>query len=230
MALNSNVLTGFGGQTTWDTVSKYAMKSEADIMATLPQVSQSQLTQDRSVMDAVLPKLQTAADQIRGVGSDYLSGNIPGDLQKSIFKGISANTQAQGLLGLQRGAAITAQKLGLTGMELQERGAGMLTQASAIDEMAAKMQEARRQFDTSSMQQNVSLLDQMRKTNLAGVAIESERLANNARNNLAIAEIISRMVSQQQTLGAEYALNDLDADGMIDTFDDWIGQFQKLMV
>lgn len=78
--------------------------------------------QIKSMLDSVAPDWQGLVSKQRGLINSELSGQIPQDVQDAIFRGSAGRSLASGTAGSQFGRNLTARDLGLTSLDLTNRG------------------------------------------------------------------------------------------------------------
>jgi hypothetical protein len=107
-------------------------------LQTAPSIDQANLTQLQTLLNSVMPGYQNVFDQMRGTYgnmlgllpqmqapiSSMLAGNVPQDVQDQIRRNAAFTSLIGGSAGAGTGAtgAITARDLGLTSLDLTQKG------------------------------------------------------------------------------------------------------------
>jgi hypothetical protein len=107
-------------------------------LQTAPSIDQANLTQLQTLLNSVMPGYQNVFDQMRGTYgnmlgllpqmqapiSSMLAGNVPQDVQDQIRRNAAFTSLMGGSAGAGTGAtgAITARDLGLTSLDLTQKG------------------------------------------------------------------------------------------------------------
>ena len=82
--------------------------------------------------DAAMPGYKANMAKTNEITSNYLAGKIPTDVVDQIFRNSAAKGFATGLYGGGLGRNLVAKDLGLTSLQLQSAGAGLLDQTAKL--------------------------------------------------------------------------------------------------
>ena len=82
--------------------------------------------------DSAMPGYKQNMQKANDITSNYLAGKIPQDVVDQIFRSSAAKGFATGLYGGGIGRNIVARDLGLTSLQLQSAGAGLLDQTAKL--------------------------------------------------------------------------------------------------
>jgi hypothetical protein len=82
--------------------------------------------------DSVMPGYKQNMEKTNQITSNYLAGKIPQDVVDQIFRNSAAKGFTTGLYGGGIGRNIVARDLGLTSLQLQSAGAGLLDQTAKL--------------------------------------------------------------------------------------------------
>jgi len=82
--------------------------------------------------DAAMPGYKQNMEKANEITSNYLAGKIPQDVVDQVFRNSAAKGFATGLYGGGLGRNMVARDLGLTSLQLQSAGAGLLDQTAKL--------------------------------------------------------------------------------------------------
>lgn len=150
-----------------------------------------------------LVDLNKMFDELTGkagkIAMEQMEGKIPEDVQKQLRIMSAESSLGYGLgKGSQASKFVEARDLGLTSLDIQERG---VQKAQAISQLAESKREFNKQYELNMAQ----FMQDVRKTDLSAAELmESSRQAN-VKNRLLAQELAANLVTQYHTLMSEYA-------------------------
>lgn len=89
------------------------------------QINQTAMQQYTNLLNQLYPGATTQLGQISNLANQYLSGQIPSDVQQQIQRATAQQALVGGYGGTGMGRNLTARDLGLTSLNLQQTGLGM---------------------------------------------------------------------------------------------------------
>jgi hypothetical protein len=217
-------------QITVDTpVTVPEFRDPTDLGLAMP--SANSLDSMNKLFDDSIAEINANAEMIAKTNEAYMRGELPADVVAEIRRN-TAEGALKGGQGSDSQAAmnLTARDLGTSSLALQQQG---ITNAAAVADIyktVASLSESKRQFDETFALNVNQFLDNARKTDLTAVALEQERLATNAKNNLALVGYIGEMATARADISYKFAAADLDPSGATAGLDQIIAQMDALLV
>lgn len=221
----SNVQRGFGDQTQWNTIQRHALgPSNYDNTPGLQRISMQNIGQTTAPVTEQLGAMERSVDQLAAANASLLRGEIPADVSAAVRRAASETSIRGGVFG-SSAQALSARDLGLTSLDIQQRG--MTNQQAIIDSRAAVAQahESIRQFNLNRNTSLGQLEVNARAQNLDAIDVERQRIATNIAANIDIMSQIAGLVSTQQQIAASAAANKIDPTNILASIDAVIAQF-----
>lgn len=221
----SNIQSGFGGQTQWDTIKSNALAPTTlggtDGFGIASTTDIDMLASDFGRHTA---GVESSIDKLSAANEAMLKGEIPADVSASVRRAASENSIMRGVGG-QAARSLSARDLGLTSMDIRERGIATETKVAELrGTLATTVQGFRDTLVTRNLQIR-ELENQARELNLKGIDVERQRIATNISANVNILGYMTDLIKTQQMLSMEAAGSDIDPSGMMDSIDRWLAQF-----
>lgn len=224
-AAKSTVQEGFGGLKQWDVLKDLAV-GPADV-STLPgmeMLPQDELGRTTEAVEGALADFRGSLDKMSAANESLLKGEIPADVSAAVRRAASENSILAGVRG-QASRALSARDLGLTSMDIQQKGIANEVAIAEAKQAYAAAHENIRQYNATRNAALAELSIKARQQNLSAVESERMRVATNIESNLNIMKLISDMRIQQQSLATQAASNKIDPVNVIASMDDMIAQF-----
>lgn len=178
--------------------------------------------------DKLRSGLGQSIDSMNAANASLLKGEIPADVAAQLREQVSQSSIAGGLFG--GGArSLTARDLGQTSLGIQQQGLANQANIAGMQDTAAKLDEAKRQFNKQYDLSVNNFRESVRAENLQGISLELSRQEFNSKMNLDVMNSMLDLVKQQQSLGFQYAQINADPGGMADTYDNWINALRGLL-
>jgi hypothetical protein len=159
---------------------------------------------NRPTLD-LLNKAEGSLDAVSQANAAFLRGEVPDDVVNLLKRQSAERVQMQGLGTGAMARNISARDLGLTSMDMIQRG--VQTEA-AVSEGFGRLSEARdavRRFDDTFQQQGQQLLDNARKTTLQGVSMGLEYQQFRANLTMEVNAQIQDITKFRETMLLEYS-------------------------
>ncbi len=221
----NNVQPGFGNQTQWNTIRQNALgPSSYDNTPGLQRISMQNIGQTTAPVTEQLGAMERSVDQLAAANASLLKGEIPADVSAAVRRAASETSIRGGVFG-SSAKALSARDLGLTSLDIQQRG--MTNQQTIIDSRAAVAQahESIRQFNLNRNTSLGQLAVNARAQNLDAIDVERQRIATNISANIDIMGQIANLVTSQQQIAASAAASKIDPTNILASIDAVIAQF-----
>jgi hypothetical protein len=208
-----------------DLLNKYTI-TDPNADFGVPLTSEEDYKKVNELYDKSVSGLVSSADMMGVANKPFLEGKIPDSVAAQVRQIASEKASSQGVFG-NAARSLSARDLGLTSTDLISKGITQQAQISSLRESAAKLSETQREFNKQYDLNVNAFRDQVRQTNLRGLALEEERREFNGKQNLTILGYMVDLVKSQMEVGFNYALNDIDSSGSMDTFDSWLSELRN---
>jgi len=111
-------------------LSQYSSQMEEFpwLRQTTQQLNQAGMQDYTSLLNQLYPGLTSQLGQVSSIANSYLKGQIPADVQSQIQRATAQQSLQGGFTGTGMSGALTARDLGLTSMNLQQTGMGIMSQ------------------------------------------------------------------------------------------------------
>lgn len=207
----------------------------------LPDVPETDVSSALEASDAGLDTLDSMLQDLRDINSSRLRGEIPDDVADEIRNNSAAGSLALGLGGDSPAArALQAKDLGLTSLDIQDRGIATETTITQLQGDLAKLrenrfqfmqqlEETRRTFQEQSRQFGATLEQDQLRTDIAHKELLARQDMFNASQNLALVEMISRLTMSQAQAQVTAAINDVGDSAITQSYDSLISQIGALI-
>lgn len=223
-----NAQSGYGGDSTWDTLKQYAITPSEELAGGLTRTPKDKLDTLSDFYNTQILGMTESAKTLDDLSKSLLEGKIPKDVENQLRMTLSESSSAKGLFG-QAGRALAAKDLGLTSLQMKQTGAEYVTKSAALKEASARLAESSRQFNE---QMNLNVAEyglRTRQANLQGLSLEQDRMQFNAKQSLAITGALQDLIKHQSQLQMEYAIRGVESTAAMNSLSSWISEFSKLI-
>lgn len=182
------------------------------------------------LFDDAVANVGKSADKIASVNDAFMRGELAGDVTAEIRRNSAEKALSSGsAVDAQMSRNLRARDLGLASTQLQQQGIQNQGAIAELHRTVAGLAESRREFVESYNANVAQFLDNVRKTDLTGIALEQERLQFNSRQNLGLIQLIASSYEARGRIQASLASADIDTSGVSEDFDNLIEQMDKLL-
>jgi uncharacterized protein YoxC len=196
----------------------------------LKMTSNEDLMNLGKTFDTAVANVAKSAERIASVNDAFMRGELAGDVTAEIRRNSAEKALSSGsAVDAQMARNLRARDLGLASTQLQQQGIQNQGAVAEIQRAVAGLAESRREFAESLNANTAQFLDNVRKTDLTGVALEQERQQFNAKSNLGLIQLIASSYEARARIQATLATADIDAGGVSEDFDTLIEQMDKLL-
>lgn len=184
--------------------------------------------------DSSLDALSSMVSEMKTANESRMKGQISGDVADQIRINAAEVSGASGI-GVDSPAAraLTARDLGLTSMDIQERGLATAGQIAGIQSEIVKLSENRYQFTEQLAQSQRAFREQSRqfgatleqdaiRIQLAYKELVMRQEMFNAEQNLRLVSLVSQLVTSQAQLQVQAASAEVGDEAITAAFDDMI--------
>ena len=182
---------------------------------------------------SLFSKARASVDAVSASNAAALRGEIPDDVMQQMKQRTAESGLMQGFgVGAMTGKK-TARDLGLTSLQIQQKGQQTQMAVSQAYDTLGKSMEVMREFDSSFAQNAERLAQSQQQLNLGGVAAGLEYSQYRATLTNDINTKIMDLTQFRETLISSYTQDDkadsASLTGSITQIDELLGQFESVL-
>ena len=230
-AASSNYVDAFGGDSLWESLQAHSLSSTSykDMGLSASGDKDSPLNDSLlSGATGALTSMKGSLAKMSSANESMLKGEIPADVSASVRRAASENSIMRGVGG-QAGRALSARDLGLSSMDIKQKG---IENEGKLAEMRRGMADSYDKMRTWSKTYDAGLREleiKARAENTTAISHELDRAKFNAQRNVDLVKILGDLVSNQQSVAGTLAGNDIDPAGSMASFQQYIDSIIQMM-
>lgn len=207
---------------TWDRLQKYVLtKSDpASLGISLPTEDEMAASAER--YDTYSRGLQASLDSMNEVNQSFLAGEVPNDVAVQVAKSAAAKAQVGGIFG-QSARALSARDLGLTSLDLVQKGVAQQASIADLQRTSAAAESSRENWMKALTLSAAEVGNAVRQTNLGAIDTDLKRQIANVTASLQLTEYMTDLMKAQQQIGYQYSYGDMDPANAFASFDNFMG-------